>query len=51
MPAMVTMTHDRLAPAQMMMAAPVTRMMRPVPRSGCVRMSRNGTHRMPQSLR
>ena len=46
----VTITHSRLEPAQMMMAAPVTRMMRPVPRSGWAMMAANGTSSVPQSF-
>ena len=48
--ASVTSTHSRLAPPQMMMAAPVTMMMRPVPRSGWHMMAANGTSRVAQSF-
>ena len=47
---MVTSTQRLGAPEQMMIEAPVTKTMSPVPRSGCSKMSRNGTVRIPQSL-
>ena len=44
----VTTTQIGLGPEQMMIMAPVTRMMRPVPRSGWTKMRPNGMQSIAQ---
>ena len=49
MSAMVAMIQPRGAPLQMMIVAPVKKIMRPVPRS-VTKISRSGTRRVPHSF-